>query len=51
MIYVVPGLALTVVMTSDPDAPSGRTGYVRELHALVADDIIPAAEAAEAKGT
>jgi CubicO group peptidase (beta-lactamase class C family) len=43
MLYVVPSLALTIVMTSDPDTPSGRTGYVRELHALVADGIIPAA--------
>ena len=44
MIYVVPDLALTVVMTSDPTAPSGRTGYVRQLHALLADGIVPAAE-------
>jgi CubicO group peptidase (beta-lactamase class C family) len=43
MIYIVPALALTVVMTSDPTAPSGRNGYVRELHALVADGIVPAA--------
>jgi CubicO group peptidase (beta-lactamase class C family) len=48
MIYVVPALALTVVMTSDPTAPSGRTGYVRELHGLLAGSIIPAAEAAGA---
>jgi CubicO group peptidase (beta-lactamase class C family) len=44
MIYVVPDLALTVVMTSDPTAPSGRGGYVRDLHGLVAGAIIPAAE-------
>ena len=44
MIYVVPDLALTVVMTSDHDGPSGRSGYVRELHALLADGIVPAAE-------
>jgi len=42
LIYVVPDLALTVVITSDPNQPSGRTGYVRDLHRLVADDIIPA---------
>ena len=44
MVYVVPALALTVVMTSDPTAPSGRNGYVRELHRLLAGGIIPAAE-------
>ncbi|MEM7024483.1 MAG: serine hydrolase [Pseudomonadota bacterium] len=44
MIYVVPALGLTVAITSDPNAPSGRTGYVRQLHALMADGIIPAAE-------
>jgi CubicO group peptidase (beta-lactamase class C family) len=46
MLYVVPDLALTVVMTSNADGPSGRSGYVRELHALLADFIIPAAEGA-----
>jgi CubicO group peptidase (beta-lactamase class C family) len=44
MIYVVPALGLTAVITSDPAAPSGRTGYVRQLHGLLADGIIPAAE-------
>ncbi|WP_246148217.1 serine hydrolase domain-containing protein [Skermanella pratensis] len=44
MLYVVPDLGMTVVMTSDPDSPSGRTGYVRDLHALMADGIIPAAQ-------
>jgi hypothetical protein len=43
MLYVVPDLGLTVVMTSDPDGPSGRSGYVRELHGLVRDGLIPAA--------
>jgi CubicO group peptidase (beta-lactamase class C family) len=42
MLYVVPGLGLTAVMTSDPTAPSGRTGYVRELHVLLTDGIMPA---------
>jgi CubicO group peptidase (beta-lactamase class C family) len=50
MIYVVPALALTVAMTSDPTGPAGRNGYVRELHALLADGIIPAAEGADAAG-
>lgn len=45
MLYVVPSLRLTVVMTSDIDAPSGRSGYARELHALLADGILPALEA------
>jgi CubicO group peptidase (beta-lactamase class C family) len=46
MLYIVPDLALTVVMTSDTDTPSGRTGYVDELHRLLAETIIPAAETA-----
>jgi CubicO group peptidase (beta-lactamase class C family) len=46
MIYVVPDLALTVVMTSDPTAPSGRNGYVRRLHELLVQGIMPAAERA-----
>lgn len=46
MLYVVPDLALTVVMTSDGSGPSGRTGYVRELHRLLADRIMPPAESA-----
>jgi CubicO group peptidase (beta-lactamase class C family) len=40
MIYVVPDLRLTIVVTSDPAAPSGRSGYVRELHNLVGQHII-----------
>jgi hypothetical protein len=44
MIYVVPDLALTVVMTSDATAPSGRSGYVRQLHDLLAQGIVAAAE-------
>lgn len=40
MIYVVPDLRLTIVVTSDPAAPSGRSGYVRELHNLVGEHII-----------
>ena len=44
MIYVVPDLELTVVMTSDATAPAGRSGYVRQLHELLVQGIIPAAE-------
>ncbi len=46
MLHVVPSLALTAVMTSDVDAPSGPGGYARELHALLADAILPAFGAA-----
>jgi CubicO group peptidase (beta-lactamase class C family) len=48
MLYVVPGLELTIVMTSDASAPSGRTGYVRELHTLVSEAILPAVGAPSA---
>ena len=44
MVYLVPSLALTVVMTSDATGPSGRSGYIRELHGLLAEGIIRAAE-------
>lgn len=43
MVYVVPDLALTVVMTSDSDARS-TDGHLQALHALMADGFIPAAE-------
>jgi CubicO group peptidase (beta-lactamase class C family) len=46
MIYIVPDLGLSAAMTSDPTTPSGRSGHVRRLHALLADGIIPAAERA-----
>jgi CubicO group peptidase (beta-lactamase class C family) len=36
MLYIVPALDLVVVMTSDPDQPSGSSGYLLELHALLA---------------
>jgi len=36
MLYVVPALDLVVVMTSNPDQPSGSSGYLLELHALLA---------------
>jgi CubicO group peptidase (beta-lactamase class C family) len=44
LLHVVPSLGLTTVMTSDPDHPSGRDGYVRVLHGLLADGLVPAAE-------
>ena len=39
MLYVVPALGLTVVMTSDENSPSARTGYRDELHSLLAEII------------
>jgi CubicO group peptidase (beta-lactamase class C family) len=37
MIYVVPSLGLTVVMTSADDQPSARSGHRDDLHGLMAD--------------
>ncbi|MBS3785708.1 MAG: serine hydrolase [Gammaproteobacteria bacterium] len=37
MLYVIPDLNMTVVMTSDTNRPSGRTGYRDALHEFVAD--------------
>ncbi|MEZ5666922.1 MAG: hypothetical protein R3F55_05730 [Alphaproteobacteria bacterium] len=42
MIYVVPDLALTVAVTSDPNRPARSDGYVGDLRAMLAEDIIPA---------
>ncbi len=39
MVYVVPDLALTVVMTSDIDSPASRTGHLGDLHALLGEII------------
>lgn len=43
MLYVLPELELTVVITSNPNVPSGRTGYRAALHRFLAEEIIPAA--------
>ena len=45
MLYVVPNLALTVVVTSDPHRPARSDGHVGALNALLAETIVPAAEA------
>lgn len=42
MIFVVPDLALTAVMTSDP-TPGPRDGHVQALHGLLDQWIVPAA--------
>lgn len=39
MLYIVPTLELTVVMTSEQDGPSARTGYRDALHGVLADII------------
>lgn len=44
MIYVLPDLELTVAITSDETLPAGRGGYVRDLHRLVEETIVPVAE-------
>ncbi|MHB9878088.1 serine hydrolase domain-containing protein [Pacificimonas sp. ICDLI1SI03] len=43
MLYIVPDLALTVVMTSSADAQRDG-GHIQALHSLLADGIVPAAE-------
>ncbi|HEU0222336.1 MAG TPA: serine hydrolase [Paracoccaceae bacterium] len=46
MLYVVPALGLTIVVTSDPTRPARSEGHVGALHALLAEEIVPAAEEA-----
>lgn len=46
MIYVVPGVGLSVAITSDPDQPARSGGHVGDLHRLVAEELIPAARTA-----
>jgi CubicO group peptidase (beta-lactamase class C family) len=46
MLYVVPELDLTVVMTSDEASPSARSGHRNDLHGLLGE-IIEAARRAE----
>ncbi|MBQ0820108.1 serine hydrolase [Microvirga sp. HBU67558] len=42
MLYVIPSLGVTVVMTSDATEPSREDNYIGQLHALVADGIVQA---------
>lgn len=42
MIYLLPELDLTIVVTSDPNRPARSDGYVGDLRAMLAEDIIPA---------
>jgi CubicO group peptidase (beta-lactamase class C family) len=46
MLYVVPELAMTVVMTSDPTPPSSPY-FMRELDGMLVDFVIPAVEERE----
>ncbi len=50
MLYVVPELALTVVMTSEAGGPRDR-GHTEALHALLADRIVPTVERDAAPAT
>lgn len=43
MLFIVPDLKLTVVMTSDPGGARDN-GHIAALHALLDDGIVPAAE-------
>lgn len=45
LLYIVPSLALTVVMTSDPASPSGSDGYAHALHTQVMARIVAAVAA------
>lgn len=40
MLYIVPSLGMTVVMTSEETGPSARTGYRDALHGVLAEIII-----------
>lgn len=42
MIYVLPGLGMTVAVTSDPTRPARSGGHAGDLNALVADRLVPA---------
>ncbi len=42
VLYVVPSLALTVALTSDPTPPSPRGAYLARIHEVMAEHLIPA---------
>ena len=44
MIYIVPELELTVVITSDPRLPATLDGHLGALNRLLTDSILPAAQ-------
>ena len=45
-IFVVPSLELVVVTTSDPEAPTRDGGHLDAIHALLDEEIVPAAMSA-----
>lgn len=45
LLYVAPAEAATIVLLSDPTRPARSGGYIDELHALVADALLPALSA------
>jgi CubicO group peptidase (beta-lactamase class C family) len=45
MLYVIPDLAMTIVITSDPNPPSPGTMHLTRLNLLLELSVIPAAEA------
>ena len=44
-LYVIPGLDLTLVLTSDPTPPTDRGRHLRRVHEIVAEQILPAVRA------
>ncbi|GAA5232396.1 serine hydrolase [Verticiella sediminum] len=44
LLYILPGLGLTVVFTSDTSAPTGSDGYARMLHQTLLGRIVAAAQ-------
>lgn len=42
LLYVLPSLALTVVITSNPTAPARTGGYFSDIESLLGDSIVPA---------
>ena len=40
MLYVIPSLALTIAITSDPNRPARSFGYADQLHRLVTDKVM-----------
>ena len=49
LLYVLPSLALTVVITSDPTAPARTGGYFSDIESLLGDSIVPAVLKAQAR--
>ena len=50
MLYVIPELELTAVMTSDPTPPSSGTTYLHRLEQVVSEHLIPAVAAQSSPG-